>query len=159
MQTYRNPRWSLVAQAILGSFMALIGVSVAVHPGNAAHPGTAPGYIASGCATAAACIAVIVGQLMSRLAVTKDGLSWRSMVRTRSLRWADIQDVLVVPAASFGPWYSPGVRSDGRLIRINSVIGPRRYTEKVVTAIRDAQVQAIVAASTQDPTAPAPPET
>jgi Bacterial PH domain len=135
MRTYRNPKWALVTQVGLTSFMALIGVSIAVHPGQAGHPGTAPGYIAFGSFIAALFLFMIVAQVASRLVVTEEGLTWRSMVRTRSIAWDDIQDVVVVPAASMGPWYSPAVKTGGRLVRINSVIGPRRYTGRVVAAV------------------------
>lgn len=106
--------------------------------------GTAPGYIAFGSILAAACIFMIFGQ---RLIVSERGLTWRSFLRTRSIAWSDIQDVLVVPANAVGRYYSPGIKADGRWMRINSVIGPRRYTETIVTAIRDAQLRARVAAA------------
>jgi hypothetical protein len=151
MQTYRNPRWSLVAQAVLWSLMGLIGLSVAVHRGKAGHPGTAPGYIAFGSVITAACVFFLVAQLTSRLVVAEDGLTWRSMLRTRSVDSAEIEDVVVMPAASFGPWYSPGVKTDSRLMRINSVIGPRRYTKSIVTVIRGTRPQARTAASADPP--------
>jgi hypothetical protein len=119
--------------------MALIGVSIAIHPGNTGHPGTAPGYIAFGIVITALCICVVTSQLTSRLVVTAKGLSWRVMLRTRSIPWLDIQDVLVV-SGSRG-WHSPGVKTDGKLVRINAVIGSRRYTERIVTAIRAARPQ------------------
>jgi Bacterial PH domain len=139
--------------------MALIGVSIAVHPGNAGHPGTAPGYIAFGSILVAAFAFMIVGQLTTRLIVTEHGLTWRNFLRTRSIAWSDIQDVLVVPAQALGRYYSPGIKADGRWMRINSVIGPRRYTETIVTAIRDAQLRARVASASaahphQGPAAP-----
>ena len=117
--------------------MALIGVSIAIHPGSASHPGTAPGYIAFGVIMTALCIFLVTGQLTSRLFVTEEGLTWRVMLRTRSIAWADIEDVLVM-AGSRG-WHSPGVEVDGKLIRINAVMGSRRYTERIVIAIRDAR--------------------
>ena len=46
MRTYRNPRWALVTQTVLMTLMALIFVSIAIQPGPAGHPGTAPGYLA-----------------------------------------------------------------------------------------------------------------
>jgi hypothetical protein len=131
--------------------MALIGVSIAVHPGNAQHPGTAPGYIAFGSVLAAACILMLAGQLASRLVVTGQGLTWRYMARTRSVAWAEIQDVRAVPASGRGPWYSPGIKVSDRLIRINSVIGPRRYTESIVTEIRAAWSAASPRSLTADP--------
>jgi hypothetical protein len=85
--------------------------------------------------------------IVSRLIVTRHGLTWRYYLRTRSIAWADIQDVLVVPGNAVGRYYGPGIKTDGRLIRVSSVIGPRRYTETIVTAIRDAQMQARVAAT------------
>jgi hypothetical protein len=142
VQTYRNPRWALVIQVGVSTLMALIGVSIAVHPGKAGHPGTAPGYIAFGSIVAAACIFMMVGQLANRLVVTEHGLTWRNYLRIRSIAWADIDDVLVVPANAFGRYYSPSIKAAGRSIRIDSVIGPRRYTETVVAAIRDAQLRA-----------------
>jgi hypothetical protein len=159
VQTYRNPRWSLVIHVVLSTFMALIGVSIAVDPGNAGHPGTAPGYIAFGSILAAAFVFLIFGQLTTRLIVTEHGLTWRNFLRTRSIAWSDIQDVLVVPAKALGRYYSPGIKADGRWMRINSVIGPRRYTETIVTAIRDAQLRARVASASaahphQGPAAP-----
>ncbi len=117
--------------------MALIGVSIALHPGNTGHPGTAPGYIAFGIVVTALCIFAVAGQLTSRLVVTADGLTWRVWLRIRSIAWTDIQDVLVVPGS--GGWYSPGIKADGKLIRINAVTGSRRYSERIVTAIRDAR--------------------
>jgi hypothetical protein len=137
VQTYGIPRWAKVLHVIGGSFLALIGVGVALHPGNTGHPGTAPGYIAFGIVVTALCVLVVTGQLTSRLVVTADGLTWRVMLRTRSIAWADVHDVLVV--ASSGGWYSPGVKTDGKLIRIKAVIGSRRYAERIVTAIRDAR--------------------
>jgi hypothetical protein len=142
--------------------MALIAVSIAVHPGNANHSGTAPGYIAFGSILAAIFSFMIVGQLASRLVVTQQGLAWRYYLQSRSIAWADIQDVLVLPANALGRYYSPGIETGGRLIRINSVIGPRRYTETIVSAIRAAHIQAeVVAAFTArpdlKPTAPTTP--
>jgi hypothetical protein len=122
---------------IVMTFMALIGVSIAIQS-NAARPGTAPGYIAVGSLIAALCILMIVGQLASRLVVTEQGLTWRYMMRTKSTAWADIQDVLTVPANALGRYYSPGIKADGRLIRINSVIAPRRYTYEIVAELRQA---------------------
>ncbi len=151
MQTYRNPRWSLAIQALLLTFMALIGVGIAIHPGNVGHPGTAPGYIAFGSVLAALIILLLAGQLASRLVVTEQGLTWRYLARTRSIAWAEIQDVLVVPASGLSPWYSPGIKASGRLIRINSVIGPRRYNERIVTEIRQAWSAAIPRNLTGDP--------
>jgi hypothetical protein len=142
MQTYRSPRWSRVTAVVLFSFLALIAVSIAIHPGNAAHSGTAPGYIAFGTVLAAFCIFLMVCALAERLVLTEQGLTWRHMLRTRNIAWASIQDVLVVPAASAGHWFSPAVKADGRLIRINSVLGSRRYIENVVTAIREARAAA-----------------
>lgn len=107
---------------------------IAVHPGNTGHPGTAPGYIACGSVIAAGCVFMVVGQLVSRLIVTGDGLSWRYLLGTRSVARADIDEVRIVPARSVGRWYSPAVRSGGRVIWINSVIGSRRCVERVVTA-------------------------
>jgi hypothetical protein len=138
MQTYRSPRWSRVTAVVLLSFMTLIAVSIAIQP-NAAHPGTAPGYIAFGTVLAAFCIFLMVCALAERIVLTEQGLTWRHMLRTRNVAWASIQDVLVVPAASAGHWYSPAVKADGRLIRINSVLGSRRYIENVVAAIREAR--------------------
>ena len=131
--------------------MALIGVSIAIHPADTDRPGTAPGYIAFGTILAAFCMFFAVVQVSSRLVVTGDGLTWRVWLRTRSIAWADIQDVLVV--ASFRGWYCPGVKADGKLVRINAVVGPRRYNERIVTAIRDARPQAETAArsSATDP--------
>jgi Bacterial PH domain len=118
------------------SFMALIGLSIAIQPAN--HPGTAPGYIAVGSVIAGAFIVAIVALLTNRLVVTEHALTWRNLGRTRSVAWADVQDVLVVPANALGRYYSPAIKAHGRLIRINSVIGPRRYTRRVVAEIREA---------------------
>ncbi len=96
VQIYGIPGWAKVIHVIGGSLMALIGVSIAIHPGNTGHPGTAPGYIAFGIIITALCIFIVTGQLTSRLVVTADGLTWRVWLRTRSLTWTDIQDVLVV---------------------------------------------------------------
>jgi hypothetical protein len=145
MRTYRNPRWALVTQTVLMTLMALIFVSIAIQPGPAGHPGTAPGYIAFGSVGAAIFILMIVGQLASRLVVTEEGLTWRIMTRARSVAWADIQDVLVVPTNALGLYYSPGVKANGRLMRINSVIGPRRYTRQVVAEIRQAWAASLAA--------------
>jgi hypothetical protein len=141
MGTYRSPRWALVLQTILAGLMALIGVSIAIHPGNAGRPGTAPGYLAVGAAVAAIMIFVAVGQIRSRLGVGQLGLSWRYMMRTGSVPWADIQDILVVPAAGVSAYWSPAVKVGGDIVRIKSVVGPRRYTERIVSAIRAAGQQ------------------
>lgn len=133
------------------TLMALIGVSIAIHPGNAGHPGTAPGYIAFGSVLTALFILMLAGQLASRLVVTEQGLTWRYLTRTRSIAWAEIQDVLLVPASGLGPWYSPSIKASDRLIRINSVIGPRRYTESIVTEIREAWSAASPRGLTADP--------
>jgi Bacterial PH domain len=143
MRTYRNPRWALITQTCLMSLMALIGLSIAIHPGNAREPGTAPGYIAVGAVIVAACIFLIVGQLTNRLLVTEPGLSWRNMMRTRNVAWADVEDVRMVSAASAGPWYSPAIRVNGKLIRISSVIGSRRYVERVASDIRSSWTGAL----------------
>jgi Bacterial PH domain len=139
VQTYGIPGWAKVIHVIVGSLMALIGVSIAIHPGNTGHPGTAPGYIAFGIIITALCIFAVTSQLTSRLVVTPEGLTWRVMLRTRSIAWADIQDVLVVPGSR--GWHSLGVKAEGKLMRINAVIGSRRYTERIVTAIRAARPQ------------------
>ncbi len=151
MGTYRNSRWALAVQTCSLAAMALIGLSIAIHPGNAGHPGTAPGYIACGLVSAAVLTFLIVCQLTNRLAVTEQGLAWRSMMRTRSVTRADVQDVLTVTASAAGRWYSPAVKADGQLIRINSVIASRRRTESIVTDIRRARVEGGAAV----PTAPA----
>src|SRR5271165_1481140 len=142
MRTYRNPRWALITQTCLMSVMVLIGLSIAIHPGNAGQPGTAPGYIAFGGVFVATFIFLIVCQLTNRLVVTEHGLTWRNMMRTKSVAWAGIQDVRMVTAASPGPWYSPAVEANGKLIRISSVIGSRRYTESIVADIRSTWAQA-----------------
>lgn len=121
--------------------MALIGLSISIQPGN--HPGTAPGYIAFGAVIVAVFFLLIVCQLTNRVVVTEQGLTWRNMMRTRSVTWPEIQDVQTVTAASAGPWYSPAIRANGKLIRISSLIGPRRYTESVVTEIRNRWTAAI----------------
>jgi Bacterial PH domain len=121
-------------QTILLAFMVLIALSIAIQP-KAGRPGTAPGYIALGTALAVITAFVAVGQIRSRLVVSELGLSWRYVMRTRSVPWADIEDVLVVPAASRGSYYSPGIKVGGKPVRINSVVGPRRYTERIVAAI------------------------
>lgn len=118
--------------------MALIGVSVAIHPGDANHSGTAPGYVACGGAVAAVCVLLMVAQVTARLTVSEYGLTWRAL-RTRSVAWADIQEVLIVPA---GSWYRPAIRSGGSLIRIQGVAGSHRYIERIVAAITDAQLHA-----------------
>jgi hypothetical protein len=141
VQVYRNPSWAVATQTVLSSLMALIGVSIAIQP-DADHRGTAPGYIAYGTVIAAAFISLAVAQLTARLVVTGHGLTWRPMMRTRNIGWTDIDDVQVVRANSARPWYSPGVTTGGRLTRVNSVIGPRRYTENIVEAIRQARPQA-----------------
>ena len=127
--------------------MALIGVSIAVHPGDTGHSGTAPGYIAFGSAIAALFIAFAVAQVTARLTVGEHGLAWGSVMRTRSVPWADIQDVLIVPASGMGSWYRPAIRSGGRLIRIQGVAGSHRYIESIVAAISDAQLRASGTAS------------
>ena len=81
----------------------------------------------------------MIGQVTSRLVVTPEGLTWRVMARTRSVAWADVQDILVLPGSR--GWHSPAVRAGGKLVRINAVIGSRRYTESIVTAIRKARPQ------------------
>ena len=151
MQTYRNPRWALVIQVVLLSLIALIGLSIAIHPGNASHPGTAPGYIAFGSIFSAAFIFLLVAHLRSRLVVAEHGLTWRYMMRTKSIDWAAIEDVVVMPAHSLGAWYSPGVKTDGGLMRIDSVIGPRRYTESIIAAIRGSRPQARTTTSADPP--------
>ena len=142
MRTYRNARWALVTQTFLMSGMALIGVSIAIHPGRADHPGTAPGYIAFGAVIVAVLIFFVVCQLTNRLVVTEQGLTWRNMMRIRTVAWADVQDVLIVGASSRGPWYSPAVKVNGKLIRIGSVIASRRRVESIVTDIRSTCAEA-----------------
>ena len=142
MRTYRNARWALVTQTFLLSGMALIGLSIAIHPGSAGHPGTAPGYIAFGGVIVAVFIFLVVCQLTNRLVVTEQGLTWRNMMRVRTVAWADVQDVLTVSASSRGPWYSPAVRANGELIRIGSVIASRRRVESIVTDIRSTCAEA-----------------
>jgi len=144
MGTYRYPAWASAVHVVLGSFMALIGVSIAIQPGNSAHSGTAPGYIAVGSVIAAVFILLTVVQVTERLIVGEHGLTWGWMLRTRTVPWADIQDVLIVSA---GSWYRPAIRSGGKLIRIQGVAGPRRYIEGIVAAISDAQLRAGAAAS------------
>jgi hypothetical protein len=136
MRTYRNARWALVTQTFLLSGMALIGLSIAIHPGSADHPGTAPGYIAFGGVIVAVFMFLVVCQLTNRLVVTEQGLTWRNMMRIRTVAWTDVQDVLTVRASSVGLWYSPAVKANGKLIRIGSVIASRRRVESIVTDIR-----------------------
>jgi Bacterial PH domain len=102
MRTYRNARWALVTQTFLLSGMALIGLSIAIHPGSAGHSGTAPGYIAFGGVIVAVFIFLVVCQLTNRLVVTEQGLTWRNMMRVRTVAWADVQDVLTVRASGVG---------------------------------------------------------
>ena len=141
MKTYRSPRWALAIHVFVSSVMALIGVNIAVHPGNAGHPGTAPGFIAVGCALATGFIFLLIRQLNARLVVTEHGLTWHSMARTRNVSWIDIRDVLTVPSPAIGAWYNPAIKTGDKLIRIDSVSGPRRYTERIVTALRDSRLE------------------
>jgi hypothetical protein len=159
MRTYRYPPWATAAHVVLASLMALIGVSIAIQPGNSDHSGTAPGYIACGSAIAALFILLAVVQVTSRFIVGEHGLTWGSVVRTRSVRWADIQDVLIVRASGTGSWYRPAIRSGGRLIRIQGVAGSHRYIESIVAAISDAQLRACGAASMVGPGRAVPPPT
>lgn len=142
MRTYRNARSALVIQTFLLSGMALIGLSIAIHPGSAGHSGTAPGYIAFGGVIVAIFIFLIVCQLTNRLVVTEQGVIWRNMVRIRTVAWADVQDVLTVTASSAGRWYSPAIKVNGKVIRIGSVIASRRRVESIVTDIRSACAEA-----------------
>lgn len=132
---------------VLGSLMVLIGVSFAIQPGNSGHSGTAPGYIAAGSAVAALFVMLAVVQVTARLIVGEHGLTWGWVMRTRSVPWADIQDVLIVPASGMGSWYRPAIRSGGRLIRIQGVAGSHRYIEDIVAVISDARLRASGAAS------------
>lgn len=140
--------------------MALIGLSIAIHPGNTGQSGTAPGYIAFGCVIVAACIFAIVCQLTNRVVLTQHGLAWRNLMRTRSVAWADVQQVGTAVAASVGRWYSPAVKANGKLIRINSIIGSRRYVESIVADIRSVWTEARTAtlAGGVDASAAGPPE-
>jgi hypothetical protein len=147
MRTYRYPPWPRAIHLILGSLMALIGVSIAAEPGNSDHSGTAPGYIAFGSAIAALFILLAVVEVTARLIVGEHGLTWGSVMRSRSVPWADIQDVLIVPASGMGPWYRPAIRSGGRLIRIQGVAGSHSYIASTVATISDAQLRASGAAS------------
>ena len=133
----------MITQTLLMSGMALIGLSIAIHPGSAGHPGTAPGYIACGGVIVAVFIFLMVCQLTNRLVVTEQRLTWRNMMRTSSVAWADVQDVLTVTASSAGRWYSPAVKTNGKLIRINSVMASRRRVESIVTDIRSTRAEII----------------
>lgn len=141
MRTYRYQPWARAIHLVLASLMALVGVSIAIEPGNSDHSGTAPGYIAVGSGIAALFVLLAVTQVTARLIVGEHGLTWGSVMRTRSVPWADIQDVLIVPASGMGSWYRPAIRSGGRLIRIQGVAGSHRYIESIVAAISDAQLQ------------------
>jgi hypothetical protein len=129
MGTYQDPAWARAVQVVLAFLMALIGVSIAVQPGNSDHAGTVPGYVAFGSAFAVVFILLAVAQVTAGLIVGEHGLTWGWMLRIRSVRWTDIQDVLIVPAAGMGSWYRPAIRSGGKLIRIQGVGGSRRYIE------------------------------
>jgi PH (Pleckstrin Homology) domain-containing protein len=131
----------MVIQTFLLSAMALIGLSIAIQPGSS--PGTAPGYIAFGGVIVAVFIFLMACQLTNRLVVTEQGLTWRNMMRTRTVAWADVQDVLTVTASSVGRWYSPAVKANGKLIRISSVMASRRRIESIVTDIRRARVEVV----------------
>jgi len=119
--------------------MALIGLSIAVQPGNSRHSGPAHGYVAFGSAIAVLFILFVVVQVSARLTVAEHGITWGSVLHTRSLGWAEIQDVLIVPTSGMGTWYRPAIRSGGKLIRIQGVAGSHRYIECIVTAISVAQ--------------------
>jgi len=147
VRTYRSPAWARAIHLVLGSVMALVGVSIAIQPGNSGHSGTAPGYIAVGSAIAALFVLLAVVQVTARLIVGEDGLTWGWVMRTRGIPWADIQDVLIVPASGMGSWYRPAIRSGGRLIRIQGVAGSRRYIAGIVAVISDARLCASGAAS------------
>jgi hypothetical protein len=98
-------------------------------------------------AIAALFVLLAVAQVTARLIVGEHGLTWGSVMRTRSVPWADIQDVLIVPASGMGSWYRPAITSGGRLIRIQGVAGSHRYIEGLVVAIGDARLRASGSAS------------
>lgn len=156
MGTYRYPAWATTIHLVLGTLMALIGVSVAIQPGNSSQSGTAPGYIAFGSAMAALVVLLTVHQVTERLVVGERGLTWGSVMHTRSVAWADIQDVIIIPA---GYWCRPAIRSGGKLLRIQGVAGSRRYIEHIIAAITDAQLHASEAASLAGQGQVAPPVT
>lgn len=138
MGTYRSSLWPRALLTFCMALMALIFVSIAVQP-SSSHPGTAPGYIAFGSILAAIWILLLIRLLNARLVVTKEGLTWHSIIRTRKMSWDDIQDVRTVHVAGLAPWYNPLVTTSSRLVRIDTVIGPRSHADSVVTAIRNSQ--------------------
>jgi hypothetical protein len=138
-QTYRSPRWNDFVGAVLAPVVVLaIGISGAIDPGGPDDPGTAPGYIATGCAICAVGVFLAVSQIRSRLVVNDRGLTWCFMMRRKSVSWADVQGIDVVAGFSLGNVYSPAVTTNAGVTRINSVLGSRPRIERIVTAIGEA---------------------
>lgn len=135
MQIYRSPRWlDILGGVIAPVFFVVIGF------GEAADlQGSGPAPIAVGAGIAAMGIYLAISQLRHRLVVTQDGLTWSFLLRTRTVVWADVQDIDVVRGYSSQDYYSPGIRTATGMVRVTCILGRRDYIEKVVSGIRTAR--------------------
>jgi hypothetical protein len=119
--------------------MVATGLEIALNPGGAGDPGTAPGYVVSGVIVGAAGVFLAASQARSRIVLSEHGVRWCFPLRTRSAAWENIHEIKIVGAASMGSWYSPALLTDTGSVRINSVIGSRRYVEKIAASLEDAR--------------------
>jgi hypothetical protein len=147
VQTYRS--WLLsdfVGVISAPVFVVTIGLEIALEPGGTSARGTAPGYLITGIIIGLAGLLVAACQVRSRMVVSNQGITWCHLLRTRAVGWDDIHEIKIVRAASMGSWYSPGITTTAGSVRINSVMGSRRYVAKIVAAIQTARPEAPVAA-------------
>jgi hypothetical protein len=96
-------------------------------PGSVGVSGVAIGVVAS----VFAC-SLIASATTSRLIVTRDGLiSWHNLKRRR-LSWTEIKSFEVGGPRQLLPWPGLVVHADQGRIRLDSVVGPRGFVERII---------------------------
>jgi Bacterial PH domain len=146
VRTYRS--WLLtdfVGVILAPVTLVTIGLAEAV-PGGSRDGGATPGSILTGIAFGLIGILVAACQIRSRMVVSDQGITWCHLLRTRSVGWDNIREIRTVRAASMGSWFSPGLTTTAGAVRINSVMGSRRYVANIVAAMQAARPDVPVAA-------------
>jgi hypothetical protein len=140
VQYYRSSLLTDFGGVVLAPLILVAtGLAIALNPGGAGDPGTAPGYIISGVIVGAAGLFLAASQARSRVVVSEHGVRWSFLLRSRSVAWENIREIKIVGAASMGSWYSPALLTATGSVRINSVIGSRRYVEQIAASLEAAR--------------------
>jgi|HubBroStandDraft_5_1064220.scaffolds.fasta_scaffold236520_1 hypothetical protein len=80
-------------------------------------------------------LAMIVFPISNRLLVAADGLTCRYNLRTRRIPWSDVLSVGAMPAQSLGSWWWLQIQTPARQVPVKSVMGTRKYVERVAAEI------------------------